>query len=203
MRTPRMPTRITSSVPPTACSHRTRRPSRAGSSERSVPAAAPIERVLELDPRRKDAGLIVGTYRYAVSALPAPLRIAAHLVGFGADRLRALRMVEEAANYPGDSQPNALFVLVLMYNREARYDDALRVIRRLQETFPRNRLLWLEAGSTALRAGRPIDALAMLEEGLSRYSSDARPRAFGEEARWKYVHGAVLVALHRAAQAER
>lgn len=161
------------------------------------------ERVLELDPRRKDAGLIVGTYRYAVSALPMPLRIAAHLVGFGGGRASGVRMVEEAASYPGDSQPNALFVLVLLYNREARFDDALRVVRRLQELFPRNRLLWLEAASTALRAGRGAEARAYIEAGLAKSSSDARPRAPGEEARWKYVHGAALVACRRAADAER
>jgi tetratricopeptide (TPR) repeat protein len=113
-----------------------------------------------------------------------------------------VRMVEEAAAYPGDSQANALFVLVLLYNRDARYDDALRVIRRLQALFPRNRLLWLEAGSTALRAGRHADALAMIDAGSARRSSDVRPHAFGEDARWKYVHSAALVGLHRAAQAE-
>jgi tetratricopeptide (TPR) repeat protein len=161
------------------------------------------ERVLELDPRRKDAGLIVGTYRYAVSALPLPLRAAAHLVGFGGDRTLGVRMVEDAAAYPGDSQLNAMFVLVLLYNREARYDDALRVIHRLQGLFPRNRLLWLEAASTALRAGRAADARAFVEEGLRMQSSDVRRRAFGEEARWKYVHGATLVGVRRAADAER
>src|SRR5215831_4615700 len=126
------------------------------------------ERVLELDPRRKDAGLIVGTYRYAVASLSMPLRIAAHLVGFGGDRALGVRMVEEAAAYPGDAQPSALFILVLLYNREARYDDALSVIRRLQELYPRNRLLWLEAASTALRAGRASDARAFVEDGMRK-----------------------------------
>lgn len=161
------------------------------------------ERVLELDPRRKDAGLIVGTYRYAVASLPMPLRVAAHLVGFGSDRTLGVRMVEEAAAYPGDSQPNALFILVLLYNREARYDDALRTIRRLQDLFPRNRLLWLEAASTALRAGRPADARAFAEEGLRKQSADPRKRAFGEDARWKYVHGATLVGVRLAGEADR
>src|SRR5438477_150599 len=79
-------------------------------------------RVLALDPLRKDAGLIVGMYRYAVSALPVPLRLLAHLVGFGGDRARGLRLIEDAAAYPSGAQPNALFTLVLLYNREARYD---------------------------------------------------------------------------------
>jgi len=161
------------------------------------------ERVLALDPRRKDAGLIVGLYRYSVAALPGPLRLIAHLAGFGGGRERGLRMVEEAARYPSDVQSNALFTLILMYNREARYDDALRVIGELQRRYPRNRLLWLEAGSTALRAGRFTEAKASLEEGLARLSRDGRPRASGEEARWRYALGATLVALKDTAAAER
>ena len=107
------------------------------------------ERALALAPARKDAGLVVGMYRYAVSELSLPLRLAAMLAGMGSGRERGLRMVEEAAGYPSEVQPNALFTLVLLYNREKRYDDAMRVIRELQRRFPRNRLLWLEAGSTA------------------------------------------------------
>jgi tetratricopeptide (TPR) repeat protein len=161
------------------------------------------ERTLELDPGRKDAGLIVGMYRYGVSGLPAPLRLLAHFAGFDGERDRGLRLIEDAARFPSDVQPNALFTLVLLYNREARYDDALRVIGQLQGRYPRNRLLWLEAGSTALRARRPAVARAALEEGLARLSHDARPRAFSEDARWKYAHGAALVALKDVAPAER
>lgn len=155
------------------------------------------KRVLELDPRRKDAGLIVGTYQYAVSILALPMRMLARVAGFGADRERGIRMVEEAANYRSDVQTDAGFALIVLYNREGRYDDALRVIGGLQRQYPRNRLLWLEAGSTALRAGRSAEATAALEEGLTKLDADRRPRAFGEEARWRYYHGAALVALRR------
>ena len=161
------------------------------------------ERALELDSSRKDAGLIVGMYRYGVSELPAPLRLLAHLAGFGGDRDRALHLIEDAARYPSDVQANALFTLVLIYNRDARYDDALRVIAELQERFPRNRLLWLEAGSTALRAKHFAEARAALEDGLARMAMDTRPRAFGEEARWQYAYGATLVALKDVVPAER
>ncbi len=161
------------------------------------------ERALELDPRRKDAGMVVGMYRYSVSSLPAPLRLMAHLVGFGGDRQRGLRMVEDAARYPSDAQPNALFTLILIYNRETRYDDALRVIAELQQRFPRNRLLWLEEGRTELRAGRPDRAKTALEAGMARLSGDPRPRAFGEDTRWRYAYGAALVALKDGAAADR
>lgn len=67
------------------------------------------ERVLSLDGRRKDAGLIVGTYRYLVANLPLPIRLPAYVVGFGGDGRLDIRMIEEAAAYPGDSQFDAKF----------------------------------------------------------------------------------------------
>jgi tetratricopeptide (TPR) repeat protein len=161
------------------------------------------ERALALAPARKDAGLIVGMYRYAVSELALPLRLAAMLAGMGGGKERGLRLVEEASRFPSDVQPNALFTLVLLYNREQRYDDALRLIAELQRRFPRNRLLWLEAGGTALRAGRPADARLAIEDGLTRLAHDHRPRAPGEEARWHYTYGAILAALKESVPAER
>ena len=166
-------------------------------------AYAEHERVLELDPTRKDAGLIVGMYRYAIASLSLPSRLMARVAGFGGDRERGLRMVEEAAAYPSDVQTNARFTLIVIYNREARFDDALRVVAELQQQYPRNRLLWLEAGSTALRAGRPAFARQSLEHGLAMLADDPRPRAFGELARWGYYHGAALVALKEAEAARR
>jgi len=160
------------------------------------------ERVLTLDPRRKDAGLIVGTYRYIVSALSLPLRWMAYMVGFGGGRERGIQMVEEAASYAGDNQDEARFALILLYNREKRYDDALREIARLRERFPRNRLMWLEAGATNLRAGRAADADRALSEGLNRFADDRRERMFGEEALWYYKRGAARAALGRAAEAD-
>lgn len=143
------------------------------------------QRVLALDPRRKDAALIVGMTRHAVASLSAPLRFLAYLAGFDGNSDRGLRLVEEAAQYPGETRRNALFTLVLLYNREGRYDAALQLIRDLQQRYPRNRLLWLEEGNTLLRAGRRAEARAALEEGLSRLARDTRPRAPGEESRWQ------------------
>jgi tetratricopeptide (TPR) repeat protein len=135
--------------------------------------------------------------------MSTPKRWIAELVGFGGGRDRGLRLVEDAARYPSDVQSNARFTLILMYNREARYDDALGVIQQLQQQYPRNRLLWLEAGGTALRAGRPADARRCLEDGLAQLALDPRPRATGEDARWRYTYGATLVALAEAAAADR
>lgn len=153
------------------------------------------ERVLELDPSRKDAGVVVGTYRYVVSTLSLPMRMMAYIVGFGGGRERGIRMLEEAAAYDGDSRTDAMFALILVYNREKRYDEALRVLQDLRRVYPRNRLVVLEHGATALRAGRARQADSILTEGLAMLATESRARIPGEDALWRYKRGAARAAL--------
>jgi tetratricopeptide (TPR) repeat protein len=155
------------------------------------------ERVLELDPSRKDAGLVVGTYRYVVSTLSLPLRMMAYVAGFGGGRERGIQIVGETSVSGDEARTDALFALVLIYNRERRYDEALQALTRLRSMYPRNRLVVLEAGSTALRAGRPGDADRLLSEGLSLLARDDRTRMPGEEALWRYKRGAARAALYQ------
>lgn len=159
------------------------------------------EQVLELAPSRKDAGLVVGTYRYVVSAMSLPIRMMAYVAGFGGDKAKGLRLIEEAAASDTEAAADARFALVLLYNREARWNDALRTLAELQSAYPRNRILWLEAGATALRAGRPFEAEQTLSEGLKRLAADSRSRMFGEEALWLQKRGAARVALNRLDEA--
>jgi tetratricopeptide (TPR) repeat protein len=155
------------------------------------------EKVLELDASRKDAGLIVGTYRYVVSALSLPIRLLAYVAGFGGGKERGLAMIEEAAAYSSLSQTDARFALLLLYNRERRFDDAMRIVGQLQEQFPRNRQLWYEGGATLIRAGRYAQAETMLNEGIRRRDQDRRERMFGEDALWHYKRGVARVRLGR------
>lgn len=161
------------------------------------------ERVLALDPSRTDAGFVVGLYRYAISQLSVPLRLMSYMVGFGGGKERGLKMVEKAATEASSAQTDARFILIVLYSRETRFDDALNVIGQLQQRYPRNRLLWLEAASTSLRAGRPAEAWKALGTGMAMLESDTRPRAYGEEARWRYYEGATLVLLRDTAGADR
>jgi tetratricopeptide (TPR) repeat protein len=160
------------------------------------------EQVLALDPSRKDAGLVVGMYRYIVSQLSLPVRMMAYVAGFGGGKERGIRMIEEAASHKSDAAADAKFALVLIYNREQQYEAALRALAQLQREFPRNRILWLEAGATALRAGRAAEAERLLGEGVSKMNGDPRPRMFGEEALWRLKRGTARLALNRLPDAE-
>jgi tetratricopeptide (TPR) repeat protein len=176
------------------------------------------EKVLALDPSRKDAGLIVGTYRYVVSTLSLPVRMLAYVAGFGGGRDHGIQMLRDTAEYDVDTRAraaprdaraetgndvraDALFALVLVYNREHRYDEALQVLERLRRLFPRNRLLWLEAGSSALRAGRGQQADELLTQGLAVLAKDQRPKMPGEDALWRYKRGAARALLGRTEEA--
>ena len=158
------------------------------------------ERVLELAPSRADAGLIVGTYRYVIGSLVLPARWIAYMAGFGGDKERGLRLIAGAARHP-NSATDARFALVLLLNREERFNEALGYVRELQRDFPRNRLLWLEAGSTLLRAGRAAEADRVLTEGLAKLRTDTRPRMFGEDGLWYFKRGEARIRLGRPADA--
>jgi hypothetical protein len=159
------------------------------------------ELVVSLDPTRKDAGVVTGTYRYAVSTLSLPLRVMAYLVGFGGGRDRSIHLLKEAAAHESESRTDAMFALVLIYNRERQYDEALRVLDDLGRRYPRNRLIFLEKGATALRAERYAQAAAILTDGLQMLARETRPRMPGEEALWRYKRGAARAGLGQTAAA--
>ncbi|RPJ70692.1 MAG: hypothetical protein EHM24_14745 [Acidobacteria bacterium] len=159
------------------------------------------EKVLELDPSRKDAGLVVGTYRYIVSTRAMPVRWMAYLVGFGGGKEHGIQLLEGAASFPSDVQADARFALVLIYSRERRFDDALRTVRALQASFPRNRLLWLEEGATAIRANRAAEAERAIEAGLAKTGADNRPRIVGEDALWRLKRATARVMTGKTAAA--
>ena len=147
------------------------------------------ERALALDGSRADAGLVVGTYRYVVSTLSLPLRMMAYVAGFGGGKERGILALQDTAARGREARTDALFALVLIYNRERRYDEAMETLSRLRTMYPRNRLVLLELGSTALRAGRHAQAAGILTEGLGVLAQETRMRMPGEEALWRYKRG--------------
>jgi tetratricopeptide (TPR) repeat protein len=160
------------------------------------------EKALELDSHKREAGLVAGTYRYLVSTLPAAVRVMAYIVGFGGGKEEGLRLIEQAASGQSDVQTDAKAALVLIDNREKRYDDAVNEIRGLERSYPQNRLFVLEEASSLLRGNRPAEADKLLEEAMARLARDGRERMPGEEGRWHYKRGMARLQLGRLNEAE-
>jgi tetratricopeptide (TPR) repeat protein len=158
------------------------------------------EEVLAKNPQRADAGVVVGTYRYMVSAMSLPTRMFAYLAGFGGGKERGIGLLE-AASRDETAHRDADVALILIYSREGRHTDALRLVRRIEGEYPRNRLMILEEGSTALRAGLPLEADVALTRGLAASDRDPRPKIPGERALWLYKRGVARLSLNRPADA--
>lgn len=155
------------------------------------------ERALELDASRHDAALVVGMYRYIISTLSLPMRLMAYVAGFGGGKEHGIKLLQQAASGGGEARTDALFALILIYNRERRFDEALKVLGTLRRLYPRNRLVVLEQGATALRGGRAAEAEQILSEGFAMFQRDERRRIPGEEALWRYKRGAARAVLGR------
>lgn len=153
------------------------------------------EWVLERAPDRHEAGLVVGTYRYTVALLSMPKRLVAHIVGFGGGKERGLGLIEGAVASPL-TRTEARVALALMYSRESRHAEALTILKTLLAEYPQNRLVQLEVGSAAWRAGRADESERHLTAGLAWHDRDPRPKVPGERALWIYKRGMARVSLN-------
>ena len=101
--------------------------------------------VLKLDPKYIDAQITIGLYEYVVGSLPLPVKILAGATGYRGSKKRGLAMLEQVAKEGRWAQYDAKTVLVLLYGREKRFADALKLTRELSAKYPRNYLLKMES----------------------------------------------------------
>ncbi len=100
--------------------------------------------VLKLDPKYIDAQITIGLYEYVVGSLPLPVKIIAGATGFRGSKKRGLKMLEEVAQQGRWAQDDAKSVLIVLYTRERRFADVVKLTRELSAKYPRNYLLRLE-----------------------------------------------------------
>jgi len=158
------------------------------------------EEVLTKDPSRVDAGVVVGTYRYIVAIQALPTRVFAYFAGFGGGKERGISLLEAAQRAPA-AHMDAAVALVLIYSREGRHAEALKLLKQVSAAYPRNRLLVLEEGSAAIRVGLVAEAEATLTRGLAASDADPRPKIPGERALWLYKRGVARLALNHRSDA--
>jgi len=142
------------------------------------------------------AGVIVGTYRYVISTLNPMMRMVAFMAGMGSGKEEGIALLEAAARDP-EARVDASAVLMLIYSREGRHAEVVRIAHALGTEFPRNRLFQLEEGAAAIRAGQAGDADAVLTRGIEALKHDTRPRFPSEEAIWHYKRGLARLNLNQ------
>lgn len=117
--------------------------------------------VLKLDPEYIDAQITIGLYEYVVGSLPLGIKILAGATGYRGSKKRGLALLEQVAKEGRWAQDDAKSVLILLYTREKRFEDVLKLTRELSAKYPRNYLLRLETA----------DALVALA-GVKRKNKD-------------------------------
>src|SRR5215213_9783544 len=100
--------------------------------------------VLKLDPKYIDAQITIGLYEYVVGSLPLPVKILAGATGYRGSKKRGLAMLEQVAKEGRWAQDDAKSVLILLYTREKRFAEVIKLTRELSAKYLRNYLLRVE-----------------------------------------------------------
>jgi tetratricopeptide (TPR) repeat protein len=128
--------------------------------------------VLKMDPSFADARASIGTYDYFVAVLPAVLRVGASLFGLGTEGKEiGIRHLEAAAAKGGDASTDAKILLAVVYSRETRYGDALKLMIDLHSAYPRNFVFQLAEASTYGKVKQHEEARRLYSEILAKIQS--------------------------------
>jgi tetratricopeptide (TPR) repeat protein len=124
-------------------------------------------RVLQMDPNYVDAKLVVGVYEYVVGALPLPFKFLIGFAGITGSKSRGMELLNDAGNRGVISDVEAKTVIALFLRREAKYKEAIQVVRRLKSQYPRNYLVCLEEANLRKDAGEGMGAVEAYREILA------------------------------------
>lgn len=141
-------------------------------------------RVLQLDPDYVDAKLVVGVYEYVVGALPWPFKLLIGFAGITGSKTRGLEMLTDDGNRGVITSVEARTAIALFLRREARYKEAIQVVRSLKHQYPHDFLFCLEEANLRRDAGEGMGAVEAYRELLANAT---RPHYFAE-ARLELAH---------------
>lgn len=143
--------------------------------------------VLKLDPNFIDVGITIGLYEYVVGSLPLPVKVLAGITGFRGSKKKGLAWVERVAKEGTWARDDARTLLIILYTREKRYQDALANARELSAKYPRNYLYRLEAAGALVaqaeveRKAKNLEAAAKAEhEAFATFDELLRDRSVRE-----------------------
>jgi tetratricopeptide (TPR) repeat protein len=128
-------------------------------------AVAHHRKVLELSPQFYDAELTIGLQNYVIGSLPLPAKMLASTIGVRGSKKGGLKELEHVAREGRMGRDVARVLLIDLYKREKRWDDAIATARDLSQRYPRNYLFKLQMAdamalkiAAARKAKKPVDA---------------------------------------------
>lgn len=129
------------------------------------------EKTLKLKPDYYDAYLSVGMYDYIAGSLPFMYKVIATLAGVRGNKQRGIERLEKIVSSETVTADDARVLLVAIYKNEKRFDDALAVLKHLNNKYPASYLLKLETATLLVTMKRQQDAYTAFETLLKDSSA--------------------------------
>jgi tetratricopeptide (TPR) repeat protein len=128
------------------------------------------QQVLELDPSYDDARMSIGTFNYVVGVVPGAIRYTVLLVlGLnGAGKDVGIQQLETAAAKGKTTSTDARMMLIVVYNREKRFEQALQTVTSLHQRYPRNFIFELAKASIYGKMKRWDEAVGTYRQILGK-----------------------------------
>ncbi len=115
--------------------------------------------VLKEDPEFYDAYMTVGMYQYIVGSLPWYVKWIAAVIGFHGSKEQGLEDLQLAAEHGEFVADDSRVLQMVLFVRDGRYKDALRLAQFLHDRFPKNFLFNLNRAQIEEKMGRQSAAL--------------------------------------------
>ena len=134
-------------------------------------------KVLQIDPDYVDAKLVVGVYEYVVGALPFPFKILIGFAGITGSKSKGMELLRDDSERGVATNVDARNVIALFLRREGKYRDAIQVVLKLKEQYPRDFLFCLEEANLRKDAGEGMKAADVYRTIITE---SAKPGYFAE-----------------------
>jgi len=108
----------------------------------------------------------VGVYEYVVGALPLPFKFIIGFAGITGSKSRGLEMLTDDGNRGPMTSVEARTTIALFLRREGRYKEAIQVVRKLKNEYPRDYLFNLEEANLRKDAGEGMGAVGAYRDIL-------------------------------------
>jgi len=135
------------------------------------------ERVLQLDPDYVDAKLVTGVYAYVVGALPWPFKLLIGFAGITGSKSEGLKMLNDDGQRGVITSIEARTAIALFLRREAKYKEAIKVVRSLKSLYPHDFLFCLEEANLRKDDG---EGMAAVESYREIIAASAKPGYFAQ-----------------------
>ena len=113
------------------------------------------KKVLSIDPSYHDAEMSIGAYNYVMGILPFGFRMLLGIVGItGEGKDLGIQQIEDTARMGNQGATDAKMMLLIVYNREGRHDDALKLVDELHAKYPRNFLFEMSRAQILRKMGK-------------------------------------------------